>query len=324
MKDLAYTDNSTQWNFGWHDQAARDRIRHLHDGPHMRTLSEVKAGTAARISGIDLKVSMHTDDFQWLEAAFAEYPVLVFPAQLVDEAQQLAFASLWGPLEPPVSPYIFTKDDRRRVAAELADISNLDEDGQLLSKNDNRRLVNRANQLWHTDSSFKRTPAKVSILSAQVVASEGGETEFADMRRAFDALPAQRQAELVDLVATHDYYHSRVQVGLDPSTISEDRRKLLPAVPQRLVRTSPSGRKSLYLASHIREIQGLEKERGAALLADLTEHATRPEFVYRHHWAVGDTVMWDNRCTMHRGRPSPEGQVRAMRRATVMDAGPTI
>jgi alpha-ketoglutarate-dependent 2,4-dichlorophenoxyacetate dioxygenase len=290
----------------------------------MRTITEVKAGTAARITGIDLKAPIPAEDFRWLEAAFEKYPVLVFPAQFLDEAQQLAFASLWGPLEAPVSPYVFTKEDRRRVAAEFADISNLDEDGQLLSQNDNRRLVNRANQLWHTDSSFKRTPAKLSILAAQVVAAEGGETEFADMRRAFEALPAQRQAELLDLVATHDYYHSRVQVGLDPASISEERRKLLPAVPQRLVRTSASGRKSLYLASHIREIRGIDPQRGAALVAELTEHATRAEFVYRHQWTVGDAVMWDNRCTMHRGRPSPEGQVRAMRRATVADVGPTI
>jgi len=278
----------------------------------------------AEIGNVDL--ARLTDEvFAEIEAAFNRYAVLVFRDQPINEEEQLAFARRFGELEVSVQPFVQTPGNKRRVAVGFSDISNLDENGRLLTQNDNRRLINLANQFWHTDSSFKRTPARMSMLSAQSVVSDGGETEFADMRAAWDALPAERQRQLEGLVAEHDYYRSRLIVGLDPNSISPERRALRPAVPQVLIRTHPAtGRKSLYIASHITRIYGMDEATGRRLVDELTEHATRPAFTYLHRWSVGDVVLWDNRCTMHRGRPFDETQPRAMRRATTMDVGPTV
>lgn len=277
------------------------------------------------IDGIRLSDPLSPENFKFIDNAFRDHPVLVFHDQPLNEAQQLAFAAHWGEIEPPVSPYIHTRENKRRVTAELSDISNLDENGKLIAKNDNRRLVNLANQLWHTDSSFKRVPGKMSMLAAQTVVPRGGETEFADMRAAWTALPQDLKDRVSGLIARHDYFHSRLQVGLDPASISPERRSLLPFVPQVLVRTAPhDGRKSLYLASHIAGIYGLEDSEARPLIAALMAHATEPRFVHQHRWAADDVVMWDNRFTMHRGRPFEDSMVRAMRRATVMDDGPTV
>ena len=276
------------------------------------------------VAGADL--SRLTDDvFAGIEAAFERYAVLVFHGQPLTEEQQLAFATRFGPLEVSVQPFVATPGGKRRIQVGFSDISNLDEEGALLKENDNRRFINLANQLWHTDSSFKRTPGKMSMLSAQEVVQEGGETEFADMRAAWDALPAERQRELEGLVAEHDYFHSRKKVGLDPLSITPERRALRPAVPQVLVRTHPvTGRKSLYLASHITRIYGMDAEESRRLVDELMTFATQPRFVHAHRWQVDDVVLWDNRCTMHRGRPHDERLRRAMRRATVSDIGPTV
>ena len=288
----------------------------------------VKAAHAefvAEISDVDLA---HLTDqvFAEIEAAFNRYAVLVFHNQPLTENEQIAFARRFGELEISVQPFVSTPGGKRRLGQPgFSDISNLDEHGQLLKPNDNRRLINLANQYWHTDSSFKRTPGKMSMLSAQSVVVEGGETEFADMRAAWDALPAARRQQLENLVAEHDYFRSRLMVGLDPNSISGERRALRPPVPQTLVRSHPAnGRKSLYLASHITRILGMPDAAGRALVDELTAHATQPAFVHTHRWAIDDVVLWDNRCTMHRGRPHDESLPRAMRRATVMDVGPTV
>jgi alpha-ketoglutarate-dependent 2,4-dichlorophenoxyacetate dioxygenase len=290
----------------------------------MISIEPVMPEFVAVIGGVDL--SRLTDDvFLKIEAAFERYAVLVFHDQPISEEQQLAFATRFGPLEVSVQPFVATPGGKRRIQVGFSDISNLDEHGRLLEENDNRRFINLANQLWHTDSSFKRTPGKMSMLSAQEVVTEGGETEFADMRAAWDALPDARKSELEPLVAEHDYFHSRKKVGLDPHSITPERRALRPAVPQVLVRTHPvNGRKSLYLASHITRIFGMDETRARPLVEELMAHATQPRFIYTHHWAVNDVVMWDNRCTMHRGRPHDERLRRAMRRATVSDVGPTV
>jgi len=291
----------------------------------MPTLTVIRPGFVARVDGVHLARELAAADVAFLCGAFQAHPVLFFHKQPLTQDEQLAFAAYWGEIEPPVSPYIYNRDNKRRLKHELSDISNLDEDGKLIGKTDNRRLVNLANQLWHTDSTFKRTPAKMSMLSAQTVTPVGGETEFADMRAAWDALPVERQTTLLDLVARHDYFHSRLQVGLDPTTISPERRGLLPQVPQVLVRTDPqTGRHSLYLASHIAGIYGMDDAQAKPLVASLMAHATQDRFVYQHRWAVDDVVMWDNRYTMHRGRPFEDSSVREMRRATVMDDGPTV
>jgi alpha-ketoglutarate-dependent 2,4-dichlorophenoxyacetate dioxygenase len=292
----------------------------------MPALTPLQSGFVAKIADVDLSRPLDESTFGFIERAFQQYPVLVFPNQPLTEEQQLDFARRWGPVEPPITPYVQTRDNKRRLgAAEFADISNLDENGRLISKDDNRRLVNRANQLWHTDSTFTRTPAKMSMLSAQISVPTGGETEFADMRAAWEALPEHTKKKIGNLVAKHDYFHSRLQVGLDPTSISEERRKLLPAVPQRLIRVNPlSGRNSLYLASHIAGIYGMGDAEGKALVQELTQHATQSRFVYQHKWTDDDVVMWDNRYTMHRGRPYDDSSARAMRRATVMDEAPTV
>ena len=290
----------------------------------MISIKPVTPMFVAEIGAVDL--SCLTDAaFAEIEAAFNRYAVLVFRRQPISEEQQLAFAKHFGELEFSPQPFVQTPGDKRRIGPGMQDISNLDENGKLLTHTDNRRLINLANQFWHTDSTFKRTPAKMSMLTAQSVSPTGGETEFADMRAAWDALSAARREELEGLIAEHDYFRTRLMVGLDPNTISSERRALRPAVPQVLIRTHPaSGRKSLYIASHITRIYGMDDAEARRLVDELTEHATQPAFTYQHHWAVGDVVLWDNRCTMHRGRPFDESLPRAMRRATVSDVGPTV
>ncbi len=292
----------------------------------MISLKPFKPEFVAEISDVDLSRPLTDEVFGEVEAAFNRYAVLVFHDQPLTEEQQLAFAQRFGELEISVQPFVSTPGNKRRLSQPgFSDISNLDENGQLLPKVDNRNLINLANQYWHTDSSFKRTPGKMSMLSAQAVVPAGGETEFADMRAAWDALPAARRQKLEGLVAEHDYFRSRLMVGLDPTTISAERRAMRPPVPQMLVRThAASGRKSLYLASHITRIVGMDDAESRRLVDELTAHATQPDFVHSHRWAIDDVVMWDNRCTMHRGRPHDENVRRAMRRATVMDAGPTV
>lgn len=290
----------------------------------MISIQPVTPEFVAEIGDVDL-ARLTAAVFAEIEAAFNRYAVLVFRCQPISEEQQLAFAKYFGELEFSPQPFVQTPGDKRRIGVGMQDISNLDENGKLLTHTDNRRLINLANQFWHTDSTFKRTPAKMSMLTAQSVSPTGGETEFADMRAAWDALPAARREPLEGLIAEHDYFRTRLMVGLDPDSISPERRASRPAVPQVLIRTHPAnGRKSLYLASHITKIYGMDDAAARRLVDELTEHATQPAVTYQHHWAVGDVVLWDNRCTMHRGRPFDESLPRAMRRATVSDVGPTV
>jgi alpha-ketoglutarate-dependent 2,4-dichlorophenoxyacetate dioxygenase len=232
----------------------------------------------------------------------------------VSDEQQLAFSQLFGPLE--VNPnYAGAK---MRVRPDIADISNLDAEGRVLARGDRRNLFNLGNQLWHTDSSFKRIPAKCSLLSARDLPSSGGETEFADLRAAWDALPQSRKRELDGLIVEHSIFRSRSQIGF--ADFNDEIYSQLPPVPQALVRHHPaSGRTSLYLASHASHIVGWPVEKGRALIEELIAFSTQPQFVYQHRWTVGDLVMWDNRCTMHRGRPYDDTQRRVLHRTTVSD-----
>ena len=271
----------------------------------------------AEIAGVDLTQPVAPGVFAEIEAAFNRYAVLVFPNQPVTDQQQIAFSRLFGPLE--TTP-IYTGDGRRRLQqAELSDISNLDPDGRMMASNDLRRLYNLGNQLWHTDSSFKYVPARASLLSAREIPPEGGETEFADLRAAYDALPADKKRRLEGLVAEHSIFHSRSLHGF--TQFNANVRSELPPVPQVLVRThAGSGRKTLYLASHASHIIGWPVEEGRGLIEELVAFATQPRFVYRHHWRVGDLVIWDDRCTMHRGRPYDEAKYRrVLHRTTVSD-----
>ena len=292
----------------------------------MIEISPVNDDFVAEIAGIDLCDPLTPEVSSALKSALDRYAVLVIPDQRLDEAKQLEVAEIFGPLEISVGASIYNgKRPRRLDHAQLSDISNLDESGKILEPGDIRRLINLSNQLWHTDSSFKKTPASASLLSAQEVTPVGGATEFADMRAAWDALDPVTQASIVDLVAVHDYFYSRALTGFDLDGIPDEWRQMQPPVQQVLVRShSGSGRRSLYLASHIKSIVGLSQEESQELLDKLMAFATQPRFVDRHRWRVGDLVIWDNRCTMHRGTKFDEKYRRAMRRATAQDAGPTV
>jgi alpha-ketoglutarate-dependent 2,4-dichlorophenoxyacetate dioxygenase len=275
------------------------------------------------VTGVDLCGAPERAAFREIEAALDRHAVLVFRDQRLDDEHQIAFSRLFGPLETSIGS--IRKDrKRRRLREELSDISNLDENNNVRAQSDRWRMMLQANELWHTDSSFKRVPAKVSLLSAREVPPEGGETEFTDLRAAYDALDEATRERIDSLVAEHSIFHSRSLVGY--SEFSDEERAALPPVLQTVARLHPgSGRMTLYLASHASHIVGWPVEEGRALLADLIAFATQPRFVYRHCWRVGDLVVWDNRCTLHRARPYDDLRYRRdMRRTTVEDSAPTL
>jgi alpha-ketoglutarate-dependent 2,4-dichlorophenoxyacetate dioxygenase len=278
----------------------------------------------AEVSGVDTGRPLDAATVASLWQAIDRYAVVVFRGQDLDDGRQMDLARQFGELEIPRSG---RADVKRRLRPEISDISNLDEQGQLRRRDDARRFDQLGNRLWHTDGSFRRIPAALSMLYAHRVPRPGplggGETEFADLRAAYDALSAATKAEIEDLVALHDIAWSRAQLGFTELLFGE--KNLLPAVPQRLVRVHPgSKRKTLYLAAHASEIVGWPVPDGRLLLRDLIEHATQPAFVYRHEWREGDLVIWDNRCTMHRGRAFDERDVRDLRRVTTRDIASTL
>jgi alpha-ketoglutarate-dependent 2,4-dichlorophenoxyacetate dioxygenase len=276
------------------------------------------------VSGVDVGRPIDAATLAALNAAIDRYAVLVLPGQGLDDERQMAFARNFGELELPRSGAAKVK---RRLRAEIADISNLDEESQVRGRDDPRRFDQLGNRLWHTDGSFRRIPAALSMLYAHRVPGPSprgnGETEFADMRAAYDALDEQRKEEIADLVALHDIAWSRGQLGFSELLFGE--KQVLPPVPQRVVRTHPgSERKVLYVAAHASEIVGWPVPEGRLLLRELIEHATQREFVYRHDWRQGDLVIWDNRATMHRGRGFDETRIRDLRRVTTRDVASTL
>jgi alpha-ketoglutarate-dependent 2,4-dichlorophenoxyacetate dioxygenase len=273
------------------------------------------------VSGVDLRRGIGGAEAAGIEAGMDRYAVLVFRGQDIDDAQQIAFSRHFGPLEQATGD--IARSDQRRLGMEVNDISNLDRDGGVLARDDRRRLFALGNMLWHSDSSFKPTPAKYSLLSARVIPGSGGNTEFADMRAAWDALDAETQALVRDLVCEHTQIHSRGTLGFADFT-EEERARWAP-VPQRLVRRHPrTGRLSLFLSAHAGAIRGWPKPEALMLLRDLTEHATQRDFVHAHVWQPHDLVMWDNRVTMHRARRYPAEQKRDLHRTTVADSAPTL
>ena len=272
------------------------------------------------VHGVDLGKPVGELPVADIQAAIDKHAVLVFRGSPLDPDQQLAFASAFGSLE---TSGIVRTGRKFRLHEKLADISNLDENEKVLDPNDRRRMSNLGNLLWHTDSSFKQKPAKYSMLHAHAVPAEGGETQFVDMRAAYDTLPDKTKAKIEGLVAVHSIFESRAKIGFTEFT--EEERAAMPPARQVLVRRHPgSGRKTLYLASHAAYIVDWPEPEGKCLLMDLIEHATQPQFIHTHHWRVGDLVMWDNRCTMHRGRPHDPAERRDLRRATIEDDGPTV
>jgi alpha-ketoglutarate-dependent 2,4-dichlorophenoxyacetate dioxygenase len=281
------------------------------------TITPLHPQIGAEIRGVDLRRPVAPDVFATIDAAFNRHAVLVFPEQPLGDEQQIAFSRLFGPLE--TSPEYAGSKKSRLPHREIADISNLDPEGRVMSAEDKRLLFNRGNQLWHTDSSFKYVPARCSLLSAREIPPAGGETEFADLRAAYDALPEARKQALEGLVAEHSIFRSRALIGF--TEFNEEIHRELPPVPQLVVRRQAgSGRKTLYLASHASHIIGWPLEDGRRLIEELVAFATQPPFVYQHRWRVGDLVIWDDRCTMHRGRPYDDTRYRRdMHRTTVSD-----
>ena len=287
------------------------------------TVSALHPFFVGEASGVDLRVPVDQQTFREIAQALDRYAVLVFRNQPLGDEQQIAFSSLFGPLETAMGS--IRKDRKSRLGNRLlADVSNLDENDEIRSGSDSWRLMQLGNQLWHTDSSYKRVPGKLSFLSAHELPPAGGETEFADLRAAYDALDAATQERIEDLVAEHSIFHSRSLVGYTDFT--EEERVALPPVRRTLVRVHPgSGRKTLYLASHASHVIGWPVEQGRALLRELIEFSTQPRFVHQHHWRLNDLVVWDNRCTLHRGRPYDDaGHRRDMRRTTIEDIAPTL
>ena len=277
---------------------------------------------AARVTGVDTTRPLTADQVAQIEVGMDRYAVLVFPRQNLTDGQQVAFTESFGELETTAGGNVRKKEEQR-ISAKLADVSNLDQHGRPLGRDDRRRMFNLGNQLWHSDSSFRSIPARYSILSGRAVSTDGGNTEFADMRAAYDALDQHAKAEVEDLVCEHSLIYSRGSLGFDDLT-AEERTAFAP-VRQRLVRTHPvTGRKSLYLSSHAGSIVGWPVPEARAFLRDLNEHATHEQFVYVHRWQPFDLVMWDNRQTMHRVRRFDANQVRDMRRTTVAGDGPTV
>ena len=276
---------------------------------------------AAEIGDLDLARPLDPADLAAVKAAFATYAVLIFPDQQLTQEQHLAFAALFGPLEMTIA--LHRKDAPLRVRKEFADVSNLNHKDKVWREDSRTRQFQLANRLWHTDSSFKRLPALASLLYARAIPPAGGHTEFADERAAYDALPEAMRRRLVGLVAEHSIFNSRGRLGF--TNFSEEERQGLPPVPQVLVRVIPeSGRKSLYLASHAGRIFGMPDAEGRALIDELIEHATRRQFVYTHRWRAHDLVMWDDRCTMHRGTAFDDLRFRRdVQRATVSDVANT-
>lgn len=267
----------------------------------------------AEARGIDISQPLTPEQTSEIEAAMDRHAVLVFRDQPLDQDQQIRFAQSFGPLDLGLRK--IRRGPHRFDYNELADISNVTADGEIASRSHAKVVSNVANQLWHSDSSFQQTRAKYSMLSAHVVPGFGGDTEFADLRAAYDALPAWRKRQIEPLVAVHSSLHSRFLLG--DTEYDTAQRDTIPPARWPLVQTDPrSGRTVLFVGIHIESIEGMTLPEGRMLVMDLLEHATQREFVYRHQWRVGDLVMWDNTATVHRGRWYDFAERRELRRAT--------
>jgi alpha-ketoglutarate-dependent 2,4-dichlorophenoxyacetate dioxygenase len=267
-------------------------------------------GFAVELRGVNVaEVITDAAVYSAVRAAFEEHSVLVFRGQKVDDDSQLTFSRCFGPPE-------VTKIGSQGTGTHFVILSTIGEDGKVVPADHRLALRNRANQLWHTDSSFKRIPALTSVLSARIIPALGGETEFVSTRLAFERLEPKLRAKLENSFAWHDYAHSRGRIA--PDLASPEERAALPPQCWRLVWKNPAnGRDALYLASHAYAIEGMEPTAGKKLLDELMAVATAPRTSYVHSWRSGDIVMWDNRATMHRGRPWPAHEARLMVRTTI-------
>jgi alpha-ketoglutarate-dependent 2,4-dichlorophenoxyacetate dioxygenase len=285
------------------------------------TIHPISEGFGAEITDIDLSKPLPTADLEAVKQAFWKYAVLVFVDQKLSTQQHLDFAENFGPHETSILEY--RDDTPMRTNASIADVSNILAGDEIWEKDNRLREFQLGNRLWHTDSSFKYLPALASALYAREIPPVGGNTEFADVRAAYDDLPEAMKAKLEGLVAQHSIFNSRARLGFDKFDAKE--RKNLPPVPQMLVRSIPqTDRKNLYIASHAARIIGMPDDAAAALIDELLAHATQAKYVYSHRWRVNDLVMWDDRCTLHRGTEFDDLRYRRdVQRATVSDIANT-
>jgi len=279
------------------------------------TIRPIAGAFAAEAVDVDISRPLDAATVAALQAAIDRHAVLVFRGQRLSDDEQIAFVRHFG--EPERYVLSYRNDAKLRLPKpEMVDVSNLDSDtGKPEAGASRLRMINLGNRLWHTDSSFRLPCGALSMLYAHAVPPWGGETEFADTRAAWEALPEDMKARLDGLEAEHWLMHSRAMLGF--TDFAPEEKAALPPVRQPVVRVHPrTGRKALYLASHASHVVGMPVPEGRLLLAELTEHASQPQFVYRHSWRVGDLTIWDNRCTMHRGRPFDEAHARDLRRVT--------
>jgi alpha-ketoglutarate-dependent 2,4-dichlorophenoxyacetate dioxygenase len=270
----------------------------------------VGPGFAAELRGVTLSdIANDGATYQAARAAFEQHSVLVFRGQQVTDNLQIDFSKRFGPLE-------ITKVGAIGTGTHLIVLTTIGPDGQVVAPDSRLALRNKANQLWHTDSTFKQIPALSSVLSARIIPARGGETEYVSTRLAYERLDAATQKRLENLFVWHDYAHSRSKIAA--GLASPEERAALPPACWRMVWKNPvNGRSALYLASHAYAIEGIEQDAAQKLIAELMEAATAPEASYMHQWQAGDVVMWDNRSTMHRGRPWPALEPRLMVRTTI-------
>ena len=286
------------------------------------SVQEISPGFVARVSGVDMGKPIAAGDVAIIQNGIDHHPVLVFHVPGMTNAQQIAFSRNFGSL---ASATEYQKDpSKRRLGGEMTDASNLSEDSEVLGAGDRRRVNNLGSRRWHTDGSYKRYSGKYSLLSCHSSIADGGQTQLADMRAGYDALPEKMKQLVEGLVLEHSIFHSRAVVGF--TGFSTEEQASLPSAQHPLVRVHPaSGRKSLYLSSHASHVVGWPLPEGIDLLLELTEWATQPAGIYTHHWEPGDMVMWDNRFTMHRARRHyPETAERDMRRTTIEEDVPPL
>jgi alpha-ketoglutarate-dependent 2,4-dichlorophenoxyacetate dioxygenase len=281
------------------------------------TIQPVTDDFVAEVYDVNL-AALEPGQIDEIKAAFWQYAVLVFPDQKLSQEQHVAFAKQFGPMDHSVLKKAVA-DHKLRIREDIADVSNLGPDDQILAERNRLRRLQLGNRLWHTDSSFKYVPALASLLYAREIPPVGGQTAFADLRAAYDALDKASTERLAGLVAEHSLVYSRERMGY--TDWEEGERQAVSAVPQTMVRTVPeTGRKNLYVASHAGHIVGMDDREARALIDAMLEHATQRQFTHTHRWRVGDLVMWDNRCTLHRGLPFDDMRFRRdMQRATVQD-----
>lgn len=277
---------------------------------------------AAEITGADIKGGSPSDLVAVVNQALARYAVAVLRDQHITDEDQVAFSRLFGPLELP--PHMGLKGPfKRRIHPAMYDVSNINVHGEFLPPEDLRHLSNKANEEFHTDSSFNALPTRWSLLSARIVPPEGADTHFVDTRAAYDALPAALRDRVRDAVAEHYFWKTRMRAGYQ---VNEDMKRAMPAVTHRVVRVIPeSGRTALYIGNHATHIIGWDRAESDAVLKELNDFATQPRFIYAHRWRAGDLVIWDNRCTLHRATPYDVFRYkRDLRRTTINEYGPEI